>query len=642
MQEKHDPTEKSLQKPIAKLLKDYPVEPIRTALINHWAVTNGIALANLERGKATGPFLEPTDSKATEEISNLLRKSHPKISIKGLESAFESFIDIELRKSTGAVYTPNFIIDYLVKHGIAIGWHHRKKLPHICDPACGSGGFIIRSAEILQRQENISVEKSFAECIAGIDVDPWAIKHSQCLIELYLASQRKRLPGPELRLYCLDTLLSKPEDIWAITGFHEGFDVLATNPPYVRLQNLDVEYRDQLLNRYSGFAIGSFSLALLFLVAGHRLLAPEGCLAMITQNNLYTSLAGRKVRQYLQENRCIRRIVDFSHYRVFREVRAYTCLVFLGAKPSNEFEFKSLSKGISPSILNKASFSYIKFGYLKADKWRLAEGQHLGNLKRLESIGRPLGTVTSIKVGFATLKDTVFFVRETGDHCIASPWPGSSFPIESGITRPAVKVSDLSSAKDLRHNNRRIIFPYKKVNGQYYLMCEDSLESQYPKTYEYLCKCRHLLESRDKGKKVYKSWYAWGRTQGMDAPGPKLLTKTFSSRAQFFLDTRDQLFCNGYAIFVQRDTSLFGSILPIEALGRILNSKVMHYYAKLTSFQIGGDYQCYQKNFIERFGIVDMTSKQIIELLELPTSEIDNYLAEIYELPMAQIDEILK
>lgn len=642
MQQKYDTTEIHLQKLIVNILKNYPAEFIRTALIHYWAVTNGIALSNLERGKATGPFLVSTEPKATEEILNLLNKSFQKISIKGLENAFESFIQVEQRKSQGAVNTPNFIIDYLVKQGIVIGWRNQKKLPCICDPACGRGGFLIRSAGILKKYKNISVEQSFAECIAGIDIDPWAIKHAQCLIELYLASEKIRLPGPELRLYHLDTLLSKPEDIWNMTGFYKGFDVLATNPPYVRLQNLDIEYRNQLLKKYSSFAFGSFSLALLFLVAGHRLLSPEGCLAMITQNNLYTSLAGKYVRQYLQENKCICRIVDFGHYRVFKKVRAYTCLIFLGKKPSNGFEFKSLLRGVNSSILNNSSFSYISFDSLKAEKWRLAEGQHLKNLKKLESIGRPLGIVASIKVGFATLKDLVFFVKETDGYCIASPWPGSSFPIESRITRPAVKISDLRSAEDLKDNNRHIIFPYREINGNYYLIPEDNLKSEYPKTYEYLCNCRHLLESRDKGIKTYKGWYAWGRTQGMEAPGPKLLTKTFSSRPQFFLDTTNQLFCNGYGIFVQRETSLFGSILSIEALGRILNSKVMHYYAKLTSFEIEGNYQCYQKNFIERFGIVDMTDKQITELLQLPTSEIDNYLAEIYGLLMAQIDEVLQ
>ena len=94
--------------------------------------------------------------------------------------------------------------------------------------------------------------------------------------------------------------------------------------------------RTQLSKKFKGYANGNFSLALLFLLAGHRLLAPQGCLAIITQNNLYTSLAGKGVRQYLQDEQCIRRIIDFGHHKVFRQASAYTCLVFLGNEKKKE------------------------------------------------------------------------------------------------------------------------------------------------------------------------------------------------------------------------------------------------------------------------------------------------------------------
>jgi hypothetical protein len=126
----------------------------------------------------------------------------------------------------------------------------------------------------------------------------------------------------------------------------------------------------------------------------------------------------------------------------------------------------------------------------------------------------------------------------------------------------------------------------------------------------------------------------------MEAPGPKLLTKTFSARPQFFLDTSDQLFCNGYAIFPSRNL-LLGEHMPIEALAGILNSRVMHYYAKLTSFQIEGDYQCYQKNFIELFGVASMSPEQVEELLGLPDDAVDQYVADLYGLSMEEINEVV-
>lgn len=629
-----------LQQTISKLLKENPLELVRAAVIRHWASSNAIPLAKLEKGHATGPFLEATDLKAVEHVIKQLEINGQNISIKEMESVFETFIDAERRKAQGAVYTPDFIIDYLIRHGLLLGWNNRRRPPCICDPACGSAGFLIKAAEILQSQYGIPFERAFTESIVGFDSDLWATEHARCLIELYLVSRGVKLPFSNLRLFVRDALLESAETLAAISGSNEGFDLVATNPPYVKLQNIDPTYRSQLLKKYSEFARGSFSLALLFLIAGHRLLSAQGCLAMITQNNLFTSLAGQKVRRYLQETQSLRRVIDFGHQKIFPNASAYTCLLFLGIERAKAFDFASLSSGVSPRALQEAKFSPVSFKSLRHDKWRLAKGEHLKRLQRIESTGRPLGSVASIKVGFATLKDAVFLVQASDGRCIATLETGESVTIEKEITRPAVKIAELKEHEDLERNNRRVIFPYEKSNGKYRLVAEDKLSSVYPQTYEYLLKCRNLLETRDKGKRNYEGWYAWGRTQGREAQGPKLLTKTFSQTPQFFLDRSDQLFCNGYAVFV-REQSLLGTF-PIEALGRILNSKVMHYYLKLTSFQIEGDYQCYQKNFIERFGIVDLKENQMEELLQLPEHEIDDYVMRLYGLSMNEIQEVLQ
>ena len=375
------------------------------------------------------------------------------------------------------------------------------------------------------------------------------------------------------------------------------------------------------------------------MIAGHRLLTPEGCLAIITQNNLYTSLAGKGVRQYLQDKQCIRRIIDFGHYKVFKKASAYTCLIFLGTEKKNSFEFDTL-KQVCANNLKKATFSEIPFSDLKADKWRLAKGNHLENLKIIETTGKPLGVVASIKVGFATLKDAVFLVhRRDNQYCTANPLNQDTHLVELGLTRPAVKIAALNGTEDLDQNDLRIIFPYQKIKGKYHLIPEKEIKGQFPQAYAYLWKHRNLLKSRDKGKKNYEGWYAWGRTQGMEAKGPKLLTKTFSKFPQFMLDRSNQLFCNGYAVSI-RDDSLFSGELTIEVLEKMLNSRIMHYYAKLTSFQIEGDYQCYQKNFIERIGIVGMTEKEMTEFVELPRIDANEYLEGLYNLNSKDIERV--
>jgi len=74
-----------------------------------------------------------------------------------------------------------------------------------------------------------------------------------------------------------------------------------------------MEYREKLINTYYDYTTGSFSLAMLFLSAGHNLLSPGGVFGYITQNNIFTSLAGENVRKYLANNNILhKRFYFFS------------------------------------------------------------------------------------------------------------------------------------------------------------------------------------------------------------------------------------------------------------------------------------------------------------------------------------------
>jgi adenine-specific DNA-methyltransferase len=147
------------------------------------------------------------------------------------------------------------------------------------------------------------------------------------------------------------------------------------------------------------------------------------------------------------------------------------------------------------------------------------------------------------------------------------------------------------------------------------------------------------LDARDKGKRNAEAWYAWGRTQGRDAPAPKLLTKTFDRRPNFMLDQSDQLFCNGYSVALRDDAPAW---LTIEILQRLLNSPVMQYYARLTSFQIAGGFQCYQKNFIEQFGIPLLADDDVRELSTLEADSRDQFVVtDLYGLELGEICEII-
>ncbi len=621
-----------------KLLRKYVPEAIRSGFLRWWLRRNPAAESHLASDGQAREVLDACDARQATEVEEYLSGINAKATLKDVEAAFERLIDAGRRKEQGAIYTPDHIIDYLITEACGSTRSHISKF---LDPACGSGGFLIRAAAHLAFRNEVSIKQSLLENVAGVDNDPDALKHAQCLVELFAAQRSETVTKQDMVILCLDSLLTPPEKLLDAIGAPDGVQVLATNPPYVKLQNLDNNYREELARCYSEFVQFNFGLSILFIIAGHRLLAPDGTLAYITQNNLFTSFAGEQVRRALQDKRSIRRIVDFGHHRVFRGVLAYTCLVFLDCGHHDAIEFERVEKDASLQELRKLDFGFVPLKSLSPKKWRLAKPTHMRNLHKIESVGTPLGTLADIRVGFATLKDKVFLVDDGGSQCRAThPKTGQEYEIEKSITRPAIRVADIREQDRLDSVTRKIIFPYRHQNGIFVLIPEDELRAQYPGTYEYLSACRKLLESRDKGMRSYEAWYAWGRTQGRDAPGPKLLTKTFNTRPQFFVDPTDTLFCNGYAVFTPQ-SGLFGMGVRLEVLKLILESRVMHYYMKLTSFQIDGNYQCYQKNFIERFSIPNLPEALQEEVISSSSSEADTIIANLYGLSTGTLDEVV-
>ena len=153
---------------------------------------------------------------------------------------------------------------------------------------------------------------------------------------------------------------------------------------------------------------------------------------------------------------------------------------------------------------------------------------------------------------------------------------------------------------------------------------EATLQNKYPKAYKFLLTWKKKLLSRQKGKIKKDDWYKWGRIQSMIPVKNKLLTKTFNKGPCFYFDKTESLFSNGYAL-----TNIHSSY-NIKFIQLVLNSSIFGYYSKLTSFEIEGEYQCYQKNFIERFCIPIIDIKKQEELIH--SGLVDNFLIKYYGL----------
>lgn len=593
--------------------------PLRAAWIEHWLAQHDL-LAAVPRTLAVARLLDTADRQVVRRVRSELTRRQVVLGLRELEEQWEGQVEASRRRSQGVTYTPEPVIDRLLEAALA---EHGGPTPVICDPACGSGGFLRRAAHMLSSR-GVPLDVACREHLVGFDLDPEALTHARCLLELMLLAAGHDPRQVPLALYEADTLLTEAPELWARSGHPQGFDLVVTNPPYVKLQNLEPSYRGRLAARHGSFLRGNLGLAPLFLVAGHRMLAPQGVLGVVTQNNLFTSVAGRAVRAHLQTTGALRRIVDFGSERLFSGVSAYTCFVLLGQEATPSFRY---ARGGTESRLMTAE--------LQSAKWHLAAAPQLEHLKRMEAHGTPLGQLARIRVGFATLKDQVFLVRQVGETVLGTLPDGRPIELEPGAVRVATKVPEVHTEAELRASTLRVIYPYRHEGGSLRPWTEGELAG-HPATRSYLEAWRQALEGRDRGRRPYAAWYAWGRTQGLEAPGPKLLTPTFSRGPCFLVDPTDHLVCNGYALSLEP-----GAPMDLHALARLLNSRLMHYHARLASFRIAGEYECYQKHLIARFGVPDWDAARWAAFLALPAAAVEGVLAAEYGVPLAAIAEVL-
>ena len=609
---------------IKELTNKYEIEDIETAFIIFYISANSIAVKNNLLIKS----IIENERQKTIEIRKIILRYFKGISLFDLVRVFELLIREEDKRINGAFFTPHLITSFIASETIT------SKDLKICDPSCGCGAFLIEAANKIYLDFGESIINIIHNNLYGVDMADYSVRRARILLTLLALEKNEDVGEINFNIQQNDSLEADWNELFPEVLKKGGFDVVIGNPPYVKFQDLPHNLRKSLYENWITLKKGNYNLYFAFFELGIKILNDNGILGYITPNNYFTSLAGIHLREFLAQNKYLCKIVDFNHIKVF-EAQTYTCITFLNKAQKERFLYERID---NLELLNYSiNYSPIFFYNLNNRKWRLLRSLDQENIRQIENTGIRLGDVADIHVGIATLKDSVYFIDGTmyKDGYYRKNYKGKVYLIEADVTKPIAKISDFRLQQDLDCNKRRIIFPYKKINGKVEIISREEFKYRYPKCYEYLLASKDELETRDKGKVEYLEWYAYGRTQGLNFWGQKLLTPTFSAKPRFLYEKNPEaLFCNGYAVYSREGQDLFSiKGLDLDAISKILNSKVMGYYIANTSVAIEGGYPCYQKNFIELFGIPYFTSQEIQFLREeSDKEEIDKFLMEKYQI----------
>ncbi len=587
---------------IRNCLLQYGPESCCAAIVTAWCIQKGI-----RPGSNAPAILQALEEKPPPRLAERLLTGGLDLQMCFQEISQEISQEIgqEIHSplKTGSIYTPRPITDQIIRYSLEAGIFPSP--PSLIDPACGAGAFLTRAGEIISQEFHIPLEETIQDLIHGADINPRALQHARIALEASCLESGRPPPG-RMNLHQRDSLLENPGST---------FSLVATNPPYIRTRDLRPDYRAQLLLQHPHAAQGNFSTATLFLITGYQMLAPGGVLGCITLNNFPTSRAAQEARKFIQERQALHTLIDFGHQRVFQGASAYTCLLFLKKDNREQPRFTRATPEQMP-LLQARSIPRAEPPGPGSRQWRLTTPEHRENIRTLEHHGTPLGSLARIRSGFATLMDRAFIVG-----------PGE---VEPEITVPIIRVPQWDS--------KMVIQPYRYEEKKWVPIQEDEMRRRFPRAHRHLLQFREQLERRDRGRHPF---HLWGRKQGMTAPGPKLLTPTYSQGPRFRRDDSGSLFCNGYSITPRNDCQLFARPLSIELLQIILNSRIMEYYACTTSQELSGGFQRFGKNNIKQFAIPTISSEQEDEILKLRDEMQEQALCEIFRISRKSLGKSL-
>lgn len=547
-----------------------------------------------------------------------------KIDISSLEdliTAFEYVISPEEKVITGAIYTPENIRNYITESTFN-KWQGNIENIICADIACGCGGFLLTVSNYLKNNTNKNFYEIYNENLFGVDVADYSINRAKILLSLNAILQGEDIDF-DFNFHKGNTLCLEINNAFNIPI--NSFDIIVGNPPYVCSRNMDEESLS-LVKNWSVGNSGHPDLYIPFFEVGVENLSPNGVLGYITVNSFFKSINGRALREYISNKKLSLKIVDFGGEQIFEAYNTYTCLCFITNEISDGIHYKRKE---SKSLFDLKDSDFYFIEYKKIDDWNgwnLVDNEYAEKLiSIIENTGIHFFDKYQTRNGIATLKNKVFKftpVREDNEFYYRKEKGEEEVKIERGICRSIINSNSIESTESLLANNEVIIFPYHYINGVRVVISEDDFRTNYPSAYSYLESNKIVLSKRDKGKRDYEAWYAYGRTQSLDIKGLKLFFPHITDSPNFIIaEDIDLLFYNGLAAFSD-------DINELRILKSILETDIFWFYISQTSKYYVSNHRSISKNYIKKFGIPEFTEDERNYILNHDNKEDIKYLIE--------------
>lgn len=560
--------------------------------------------------------------------------------------SLDTTYSIEYRKANGIYYTPDVIVDYMVRE--TVSRLVEGKCPEeingisIVDPACGDGNFLVGVYKYLveyhrkwyNEHKDVDEYKSdwyikddileltetkkqeiLLNNIYGVDIDQNAINHAKIrmgkLVGNIDLSNNIKCGNSLIGTDYFSNMLFYDDALWnEIKPFdwnkefpkvfqNGGFDIVIGNPPYIRLRNI-FALKKEYINLYKNMNYKTFDgngdIYCLFYERGIKLLKNDGILCYISPNKWIHAEYGKKLRTFFMKYNPLL-FIDICT-GIFENATVDTCIFLIQkAKNNNKYHIivldlqkdKSKLINIEQQIKEKS----IILSNISKDSWFIGNNIEQKLKEKMDYIGIPIKDWdVRIHRGISTGFNDAFIInsiirQEILNNC---RYDEEKKRIEF-IIKPMLCGKDIKRYYYNWNNRWIIIIPTGWTNQNRYNQSPDIfIKNTYPSLMNYLKKFEYEANKRyDKGD------YWWEIHLGKyyeDFNKEKIIYSQFQNGAKYALDKNGMyLSSNEYMINGNYNKKYFLAIL---------NSKIITWYLKNITGNLNKNLKiCQKSNFIK-------------------------------------------
>lgn len=422
----------------------------------------------------------------------------------------------------------------------------------------------------------------------------------------------------------------------------DRFDIIISNPPYIRTQIIGGEKSKKLAAKFK--VSGKIDTYHLFMMKCANLLRENGVMGFITSNKFLNTKSGLSLRAFLSKNININKVFDLGDTRVF-ESAVLPALLFAGKScdkknsfisvyetkninrkelPSNDF-YHFLHESGKDMVDRSVSFlgrSFdIKCGFFDqsniATEWNLTTSDSESFISKVKSnTWSTFSEIGKVRVGVKTTADDVFV--KTCDE-----WS------KMGDSKPQF-LHGLITSKDcapfIRKPNRdatQILYPYK-------MDCESrELENISGKPdLTYLNEHKKRLSSREYLKKAGREWYEiWVPQKPSLWKGVKIVWKDISDSPCFFLDDSNDI-VRGECFWLKKNEGISDDIIYLALA--VANSRFIEkYYDIVFNNKLYASRRRFISQYVGRFPIPNPHDELSIKIISAVKRIYEN--PEVYD-----------